>query len=93
MEFFSHGISLAGCFSFLKPRHRTGEIYGLAYSPGQRWHYVSAMAPDEALFIKCWDSDEAVARFAPHTAFEHPGTPAGTPPRESIEFRTIAFFD
>jgi len=79
--------------SELRFRHRTGEIYGLAHSPGQRWHYVSAMAPDEALFIKCWDSDEAVARFAPHTAFEDPSTPAGTPPRESIEFRTIAFFD
>ncbi len=79
--------------SELRFRHRTGEIYGLAYSPGQRWHYVSAMAPDEVLFIKCWDSEETVARFAPHTAFEDPGTPAGTPPRESIEFRTIAFFD
>jgi hypothetical protein len=79
--------------SELRFRHRTGEIYGLAYSPGQRWRYVSAMAPDEALFIKCWDSEETVARFAPHTAFEDPGTPAGTPPRESIEFRTIAFFD
>jgi len=43
--------------------------------------------------IKCWDSDPAVARFAPHTGFEDPTTPQGTPPRQSIEFRSIAFFD
>jgi hypothetical protein len=79
--------------SELRFAHRTGEIYGLAHSPGQRWFYVSALQPDEALLIKCWDSDEGVARFAPHTAFEDPTTPPGTPPRESIEFRTIAFFD
>lgn len=79
--------------SELRFQHRTGEIYGLAHSPEQRWYYVSALRPDETLLIKCWDSDEGVARFAPHTAFEDPTTPAGAPPRESIEFRTIAFFD
>jgi hypothetical protein len=73
--------------------HRTGEIYGVGYDAAQRWLYIPDLAPDEALLIKCWDSDPTVARFAPHTAFEDPTTPAGTPPRESIEFRTIAFFD
>jgi len=73
--------------------HRKGEIYGVAYNPGQRWLHVPDLAPDEAILIKCWDSDPAVARFTPHTGFEDPTTPAGTPPRESIEFRTIAFFD
>jgi hypothetical protein len=51
------------------------------------------LGTDEAVLIKCWDSDAGVARFAPHTAFDDPTTPADTPPRESIEFRTIAFFD
>jgi hypothetical protein len=73
--------------------HRRGEIYGVAYNPDQRWRYVPDLRTDEAILIKCWDSDPAVARFTPHTAFEDPTTPAGTPPRESIEFRTIAFFD
>jgi hypothetical protein len=73
--------------------HRTGEIYGVAYNPGQRWLYVPDLAPQEAILIKCWDSDAGVARFAPHTGFEDPTTPEGTPPRESIEFRTMAFFD
>jgi hypothetical protein len=79
--------------SELRFQHRTGEIYGLAHNPDQRWFYVPDLTPDEAIFIKCWDSDETVARFAPHTAFADPTTPPGTPPRESIEFRTIAFFD
>lgn len=79
--------------SELRFPHRTGEIYGVAHSLGQRWFYVPDLRTDETILIKCWDSDEDVARFAPHTAFEDPTTPAGTPPRESIEFRTIAFFD
>jgi hypothetical protein len=74
------------------PRRR-GEIYTVAHDPAQRWLYVPDLRPDEALLIKCWDSDPDVARFAPHTAFEDPTTPPGTPPRESIEFRTLAFFD
>ncbi len=73
--------------------HRRGEIYVVAHDERQRWLYVPDLGPDEAILIKCWDSDTGVARFAPHTAFEDPTTPAGTPPRESIEFRTIAFFD
>jgi len=27
----------------------------------------------------------------PHAAFQHPDTPAGTPPRESLGFRCIVF--
>ncbi|WP_294534789.1 CmcJ/NvfI family oxidoreductase [uncultured Rhodoblastus sp.] len=74
-------------------RHRRGETYGLAYNPAQRWQYIPDLDIDECILFKCWDSDETVARFAPHSAFDDPTTPPGTPPRESIEFRTIAFFD
>jgi len=73
--------------------HRKGEIYGVAHDPAQRWLYIPDLRPEEAILIKCWDSDPSVAQFAPHTAFDDPTTPPGTPPRESIEFRTIAFFD
>jgi hypothetical protein len=34
-----------------------------------------------------------VARFAPHTSFDDPTTPPGTPPRQSVEFRAIAFYE
>lgn len=73
--------------------HRPGETYSLAYNPAQRWFYIPDLAVDECLLIKCWDSDRTVTRFAPHTGFEDPTTPEGTPPRASIEFRTLAFFD
>jgi hypothetical protein len=73
--------------------HRKGEIYALAYNPAHRWLYIPDLQPDEAMLIKCWDSEPSVARFAPHTGFEDPSTPQDTPPRQSIEFRTIAFFD
>jgi hypothetical protein len=72
---------------------RRGETYGLAYNPAHRWLYVPDVQPDETILIKCWDSDESVARFAPHSAFSDPTTPAGTPPRQSIEIRTMAFFE
>ena len=73
--------------------HRRGETYGVAFDPAQRWLYIPDLAPDEALLIKCWDSDPSVARFAPHSGFADPSTPMGTPLRQSIEFRTMAFFD
>jgi hypothetical protein len=72
---------------------RTGETYGVVFNPGQRWLYIPDLNPSEVLLIKCWDSERSVARFAPHSGFEDPTTPAGTPPRQSIEFRTMAFFD
>jgi len=72
---------------------RRGEIYNLTYSPRHRWWYAPDMGLDEALLIKCYDSRPDVARFTPHTAFENPLTRPGAPPRESIEFRAIAFFD
>lgn len=73
---------------------RTGEIYHLAFNPGQRWLYFPAMEPDEVLLIKGYDSrTDGRARFVPHTAFQDPGTPADEPPRESIEVRTLAFFE
>lgn len=71
---------------------RRGEIYGLTYSPTHRWHYFPKLGLDEAILIKCYDSRRDVARFAPHTAFADPTTPPDAPPRESIEYRSIAFF-
>jgi len=73
---------------------RIGEIYHLAYNPHQRWYYFPDMLRDEVLLIKGYDSrHDGRARFTPHTAFQAPNTPPGAPPRESIEVRTLAFFD
>jgi hypothetical protein len=52
------------------------------------------MQRDEAVLIKCYDSArDGRARFTAHGAFDDPTTPAGAPPRESIEARTLVFFD
>ncbi|KAG2363240.1 hypothetical protein BDR07DRAFT_1460432 [Suillus spraguei] len=37
--------------------------------------------------------DGSVARLTPHTAFQDPNTPEGAPLRESIELRTLVFYD
>jgi hypothetical protein len=75
-------------------RDRTGEIYGLTYNPAHRWYYAPAMRADEALLLKCFDSArDGRARFMPHTSFADPNAPVDLLPRESIELRTLIFFD
>jgi hypothetical protein len=74
-------------------RDRVGETYAITYNPAHRWFYFPKMRTDEVLLIKCYDSKEdGRARFAAHTAFDDPTTPANAAPRESIEIRTLAFF-
>jgi hypothetical protein len=72
--------------------NRSGETYSVKFSPDHRWFYFPEMTPDEAILLKCYDSaTDGRTRFGPHTAFVDPTTPAGTPPRESIELRTLVF--
>jgi hypothetical protein len=70
---------------------RLGEIYEIAHDPRHDWYYFPDMQREEVLLLKCFDSRPG-ARIGAHTAFEHPRTPAGAPPRESIESRAFAFF-
>ena len=73
---------------------RVGEFYTVKFNPSHRWFYAPRMTPDEVLLLKCFDSAEnGIARFAPHTAFTDPSATADALPRESIEVRTLAFFD
>jgi hypothetical protein len=74
-------------------RDRLGEIYAIAERPGQRWFYFPHMTRDEVVLIKCYDSDPSKAKLSAHTAFDDPTAPANPRPRESIEVRTIAFWD
>jgi hypothetical protein len=72
--------------------NRSGETYSVKYNPNHRWYYISAMTADEALLLKCYDSEtDGRTRFVPHTAFIDPTTPPDAPPRESIELRTLVF--
>jgi len=62
------------------------------HSPDHRWWYFSNMTRDEALLFKFHDSDRSRPWRTPHTAFLDSSLPDAQP-RESIEFRSIAFFE
>ena len=48
----------------------------------------------EVLLLKCFDSaKDGRVRFTAHSAFEDPDSPSEAIARESIEVRTLAFFD
>jgi hypothetical protein len=73
---------------------RIGEIYYVKFNPSHRWFYAPAMQRNEVMLIKCFDSvNDGRARFVPHSAFVDPTAPAGAMPRESIELRTLLFFE
>lgn len=72
--------------------NRRGETYSVKFNRDHRWFYFPEMTADQALLLKCYDSaTDGRARFAPHTAFVDPTTPADAPSRESIELRTLVF--
>lgn len=72
---------------------RVGEIYQNAYSGDQKWYWYPGMAGDEVLLLKCFDTaTDGRARYTAHTGFENPDAAPGTPPRESIEVRTMISF-
>jgi len=73
---------------------RIGGIYNLVYNPKQRWLYFPKMERDEVVVLKCFDSlTDGTARWTAHGSFEDPNSPKRARPRESIEIRTLYFFD
>ena len=77
-----------------------GETYGVAPSDRHKFYYMKDMTPDEAMFIKCFDSrsenvggKKGLAGMTPHTAFVDPNSPAEAPGRQSIEVRCLVFYD
>lgn len=74
-------------------RDRIGEVQQVVYNPEHRWYWYPRMQADEALLLKTFDSaEDGRARYAVHTAFTDPTTPADAAPRESIESRAFVFF-
>lgn len=77
-----------------------GETYGVAPSEGHKFFYMKDMTPEEAMFIKCFDSRsqsvggiQGLAGMTPHTAFIDPNSPADAPGRQSIEVRCLVFYE
>lgn len=72
---------------------RVGEVYFVTHSDCHRWSYFSHMARDEVVVFKQFDSQlSGTSRFTPHAAFDHPNSPVGAPPRESIELRCLVVY-
>jgi len=69
-----------------------GESWVVRYNAGHRWYYKHRMTPEEVLLIKCFDSEEKVARRALHSAFEDPDWRDGES-RQSIEVRCLVCYD
>jgi hypothetical protein len=73
---------------------RVGETYQIKHNADHYWYYFPLMRREEALVFKVYESKkDGRARFTAHSSFENPAAPADAPPRQSIEIRTIAFFD
>ena len=71
---------------------RTGEVSMLTYNPDHRWYYVPEMRADEAVLLKCYDSEHNRSRFTAHTAFDDPNSDAKAPPRESRVSRSAPWY-
>jgi hypothetical protein len=65
--------------------------YNLSYNPDHRWYYASRMQPDELFAFKLYDSDAARPQWTAHTAINDPESSDASPPRHSMEIRTISF--
>ncbi|MCJ1369091.1 hypothetical protein MMC20_000299 [Loxospora ochrophaea] len=77
-----------------------GETYGVAPNAAHKFYYLKDMQPSEAMFIKCFDSrsqsnggEKGVADCTPHTAFVDPDTPRDARGRQSIEVRSLVFYE
>lgn len=69
-----------------------GEQWVVRHSPAHRWYYKHLLSPEEVLLIKCFDSNQTVARRALHSAFEDP-LYRDRESRQSIEVRCLVLYD
>ena len=70
---------------------RIGGVLYLKPREEQHWFYFSHLTHDEAILLKCYDSDESTVPYTAHGSFRLPDE-KGKVPRESIECRTLFFF-
>ncbi|KAK4645176.1 hypothetical protein QC761_000610 [Podospora bellae-mahoneyi] len=71
---------------------RAGETYVVKPNSSHKWYFKYAQTPEEVTLIKCFDTEEGVARRVPHSSFIDPDE-EDKAPRESIEVRTLVFYD
>jgi len=77
-----------------RAKDRIGELQLVTHNPEHRWYWFSGLTRDEAVLIKTFDASlDGRARRSIHAAFVNPSAPAGAAARESLETRTLVFFD
>ncbi|MGB3797419.1 MAG: CmcJ/NvfI family oxidoreductase [Alteraurantiacibacter sp.] len=67
--------------------------FNLAYRPDHRWCWLPQQRPEELMVFKLFDTHDSAVQFTAHTSFTPPVVPDDARPRESMELRTIAYFD
>jgi hypothetical protein len=74
--------------------NRPSETRHAVFDPAHTWYWFPRMTADEVLLFKNYDTrTDGTARYALHSAFEDPDTPANAAPRETIETRAFVFYD
>lgn len=71
------------------------EILYAKANPEHRWYYAEGMGPEEVLLIKIFDSKKegGLSVRAPHSSFVDPETRDVVGTRESIEVRSLVFWE
>ncbi|KAF2715496.1 hypothetical protein K504DRAFT_366065 [Pleomassaria siparia CBS 279.74] len=69
-----------------------GESWVVRHNPEHKWYFKHRLSPNEVLLIKCFDSEEKVARRALHSAFEDDAY-RDMESRQSIEVRCLVLYD
>ena len=74
--------------------NRPSETRHAIYDPNHKWFWFPRMTGDEVLLFKNYDTlTDGTARYALHSAFVDPDTPASPAARETIETRAFVFYD
>ncbi|KAH6690762.1 hypothetical protein BKA61DRAFT_285586 [Leptodontidium sp. MPI-SDFR-AT-0119] len=69
---------------------RVGEVYYLKYNPQHEWYWMSKQTSSEPYMFVLYDTKAGShARFCPHVSFPNPGAAKDSPPRQSVETRSI----
>ena len=71
----------------------TFENSAYLYNPRHRWCYFSNMTRDDVLIFRGLESSHNWTSAVPHTAFEDPTCPEDAPARESIDIRSVVYYD
>lgn len=69
-----------------------GKQWVVRYNADHRWYYKYRMTTEDVLLVKCFDSNDKVARRALHSALED-AVYADAESRQSIEVRCFVFYD